>query len=65
MFINIYLDMQTKKMGVVKPNIDNRNVHTIELAHIFDISFILSQLEAAKTAESADVIIVKIEIPSY
>jgi len=64
--LTLWLDLETRKMGSVKPNCENRNVHTIRMGSLFDVSLIVAQLTAVcKDKKSVDVIKIEIEVPEY
>lgn len=69
MHIQLWIDMQTGKISTVKPMLENRHVHILNMAHTFDAALIVNQLKAIADANgnavSQDVIRVTIEIPNY
>lgn len=69
MHMQLWIDLRTGKISTVKPSMENRHVHILNLSHTFDAALIVNQLQAIADASgnavSEDVIRLTIEIPEY
>lgn len=71
MYLTLWISCDTGMVSTAKPNVDNRTIHEVRLAHTFASAFLVAQLRAISDAVSAgsplsnDVIKIMIDIPQY